>query len=224
MELRDLIVPLIAVAIIIAVAFPVHEFSHAWMAYRLGDSTARYQGRLTLDPRSHFDPVGGIILIVSALFFRFPIGWARPTPVNPYNLDYGRRGEVLVAAAGPVSNVVMAAAVAIPVRLMWGDPGLMSTIAGSLPLALMYNVAWFFVFINVVLFIFNLLPIPPLDGWRVVTGLVDVRMAYTLRQLEPYGLLLLIGVILLAGTPIFRFMLEIVLFLAGGAQMVQMPL
>jgi Zn-dependent protease len=221
---QQIIIALMAVAVVILVAFPVHEFSHAWAAYRLGDSTARYQGRLTLDPRAHFDPIGGIVLIVSALFFRFPIGWAKPTPVNPYNLQFGRRGEVLVAAAGPLSNLVMAAAVAIPVRLIWADSGLMTTIIDSLPLSLLFNVAWFFVFINIVLCIFNLLPIPPLDGWKVVTGLVDARLAFTLRQVEPYGLLLLIGLILIAGTPLFRLMLDIVLLLTGGARMVEMPL
>lgn len=222
-NLQDLIVPLITVAVIILVAFPVHEFSHAWAAYRLGDSTARYQGRLTLDPRAHFEPLGGIVLIISALFFRFPIGWAKPTPVNPYNLQFGRRGEVLVAAAGPLSNLVMAVAVAIPVRFMWADGGLMSTIVGSLPLTIIYNVIWFFVFINVVLFVFNLLPIPPLDGWKVATGLLDPRTAMGLRQIEPYGLLILIGVILIAGTPIFLFMLDIVLFLTGGARIIELP-
>lgn len=221
--MQEFLVPILTVVVIIAVAFPVHEFSHAWAAYRLGDSTARYQGRLTLDPRAHFEPLGGIVLIVTALFFRFPIGWAKPTPVNPYNLQFGRRGEVIVAAAGPLSNLVMALAVAIPVRFMWADGGLMSDIVGSLPLALVYNVAWFFVFINVVLFIFNLLPIPPLDGWKVVTGLLDARTAMSLRQIEPYGLLILIGVILIAGTPIFTFMLDIVLFLTGGARMVVLP-
>ena len=221
---QQIVIALMAVGVIILVAFPVHEFSHAWAAFRLGDSTARYQGRLTLDPRAHFDTVGGVVLIVSSLFFRFPIGWAKPTPVNPYNLRFGRRGEVLVAAAGPLSNLVMAAAVAIPVRLMWADSGLMSTIVDSLPLALLYNVAWFFVFINVVLFIFNLLPIPPLDGWKVLTGMVDARLAYSLRQVEPYGLILLIGVVLIAGSAIFGIMLNIVDFLAGGARMVLLPI
>ncbi|CAN5843281.1 site-2 protease family protein [soil metagenome] len=221
---EQIIIALMAVGVIILIAFPVHEFSHAWAAYRLGDSTARYQGRLTLDPRAHFDPMGGIVLIVSALFFRFPIGWARPTPVNPYNLRFGRRGEVLVAAAGPVSNLVMAAAVAIPVRLLWADAALLGTLLDSLPLALLFNVAWFFVFINVVLFVFNLLPIPPLDGWKVLTGLVDARMAHTLRQVEPYGLLLLIGVILIAGSPLFSLMLNVVLFFVGGARMIPLPL
>lgn len=221
--MEDFIVPILTVVVIILIAFPVHEFSHAWAAYRLGDSTARYQGRLTLDPRAHFDPLGGIVLAFSALFLRFPIGWAKPTPVNPYNLQFGRRGESLVALAGPVSNLVMAAAVAIPLRLIWADSGLMSTIADSFALTILFNVIWFFVFINVVLFVLNLLPIPPLDGWRAVTGLLDPRTAFSLRQIEPYGLLLLIGVILVAGAPIFNFMGQITLFLAGGARMLALP-
>ena len=224
MDPQQIIIALIAVGVIILVAFPVHEFSHAWMAYRLGDSTARYQGRLTLDPRAHFDPIGGIVLIVSAIFFRFPIGWARPTPVNPYNLQLGRRGDVLVSVAGPLSNLVLAAAVAIPVRLMWGDSALMGTILDSLPLALIYNVAVFFVFINVVLFIFNLLPIPPLDGGRALMGLVDARLAYSLRQVEPYGLLLLVGVILILGGPLFGLIAAVLNVLVAGAGTVPLPL
>ncbi|MDQ3938430.1 MAG: site-2 protease family protein [Chloroflexota bacterium] len=210
------IVALIAVAVVILVGFPVHEFSHAWAAFRLGDSTARYQGRLTLDPRVHFDPVGGLILAVGA-FVGFFIGWARPTPVNPYNLQYGRRGEALVAAAGPVSNLVMASVVAIPVRLLSADPQLLRTLADSLPGALVYNVAWYFVLINALLFIFNLLPIPPLDGWKILTGLVDARLAYSLRQIEPYGIFLLLALVLVGGRFIGGILGVMVDFFLAGA-------
>lgn len=189
---------LIAVGIIILIGFPVHEFSHAWTAYRLGDSTARYQGRLTLDPRVHFDPLGGIVLVAS-VFLGFFIGWAKPTPVNPYNLAYGRRGEALVAAAGPISNLVMAASVAIPVRLIWSDQTLLRTVLESLPATVLYNVAWYFVVINSFLFLFNLLPIPPLDGWKVVLGLVNAPLAYQLRQLEQYAIFLLLALLLVGG-------------------------
>ncbi len=106
------------------VGFPVHEFSHAFAAYRLGDSTARWQGRLTLNPIAHFDPLGGGLLALSAIAGGFFIGWAKPTPVNPYNLRYGRRGEALVALAGPLSNLIMAAVVAIPLRLILANPQL----------------------------------------------------------------------------------------------------
>src|SRR5262245_60469288 len=121
MELNaQLLYALLAVGIMLLVGFPVHEFSHAFAAYRLGDSTARWQGRLTLNPIIHFDMVGGLLLVASALLSqgRFFFGYAKPTPVNPLNLQGGRRGEALVAAAGPLSNLVMAAIVAVPLRIV----------------------------------------------------------------------------------------------------------
>ena len=213
---EQLISALIAIGIMILVGFPVHEFSHAYAAYRLGDSTARWQGRLTLDPRVHFDPLGGLMLILGAVLTggRFFLGWAKPTPVNPYNLRDGRRGEAIVALAGPLSNLVMAAAVAIPIRLIAMDAGLIDTILSSAVALFILNTAVFFVLINVFLMVFNLLPIPPLDGWRVLLGLLDARTAYTLRQYEQYGFLLLLLLIVgggsivggLAGT-VFDFLL-----------------
>jgi Zn-dependent protease len=217
----QIVFSLAAVAIIILVAFPVHEFSHALAAYRLGDSTAKYQGRLSLNPIVHFDPMGGLMLVISS-FLGFFIGWAKPTPVNPYNLRYGRRGEALVALAGPLSNLVMAAIVAIPVRLIWADAGMSTAVFGSSIGIALYDVAWFFVAINAFLFLFNLLPIPPLDGWKVVIGLVDARTAYTLRQFEQYGFILLILIVLVGGrfiAPIGDFVLDL---LVGGAGLVRL--
>ena len=213
----ELVFSLLAVVIVLLVGFPVHEFSHALAAYRLGDSTARYQGRLTLNPIVHFDPIGALMLVISS-FVGFFIGWAKPTPVNPYNLRYGRRGEALVAAAGPISNLIMAAAVAIPVRLIWSDAG-MSNIVFATPIGTaLYDIAWFFVAINAFLFMFNLLPIPPLDGWKVLMGVVDARTAYNLRQFEQYGFVLLLILILVGGRiigPIGFFVLDL---LVGGAR------
>ena len=211
-----LIQSLIAVAIIILVAFPVHEFSHAFAAFRMGDSTARWQGRLTLDPRVHFDPLGGLLLALSATIGGFFIGWAKPTPVNPYNLSGGRRGEALVAFAGPISNLVMAAAAAIPLRLIRLDAGLLQAVASNDIASFVYEVAVIFVVINVFLMVFNLLPIPPLDGWRVLLGLVDARTAHALRQYEQYGFLLILVIFFAGATligdltnPIIRFLLGI---------------
>jgi Zn-dependent protease len=184
-----LISALIAVLIMLLVGFPVHEFMHAWTAFRLGDSTARWQGRLTLDPRVHFDPMGGTLLVITMAFSSlqggfFAFGWARPTPVNPLNLQGGRRGEALVAVAGPLSNLVMAVAAALPLRYVLGSPELWRTVNGSEPLLLAFNVGLAFLTLNILLFLFNLIPIPPLDGWRVLLGLAPPQLAYQLREIE----------------------------------------
>ena len=214
-----LVQALIAVGIIVLVAFPVHEFSHALAAFRLGDSTARFMGRLSLDPRKHFDPIGGGMLALSALLSRgtFYFGYAKPTPVNPTNLEGGRRGEALVALAGPLSNLVMAAVVALPVRFIYSSPELLLSIGSSDVASFVLGVARELVRINVFLFIFNLLPIPPLDGWRVLTGLVDARTAYSLRQVEQYAIFLLILVFFLGGQIIAPIGQAIIGLLVGDA-------
>ena len=174
------------------VGFPVHEVSHALAAYRLGDGTAKLFGRLTINPIAHFDPVGGILLAVtfigSALSgSAFGFGWAKPTPVNPMNLRYGRRGEAIVAAAGPLSNLVLAAAAAIPLRYLVGNPELLAD------LIMVAQVLSLFVLINLVLMVFNLIPIPPLDGSKVLFAFLDRRTEYQIRPiLEQYGFVILL--------------------------------
>lgn len=205
----------IAVGIFLLIGFPVHEYSHALAAYRLGDSTARFMGRLTLDPRVHFDPLGGGILALSAFTSGFFVGWAKPTPVNPVNLEGGRRGEALVAFAGPLSNLVMAALTAIPVRIIAGTPSLRLAVFQNPVAELFFGVLFTFVLINVFLFIFNLLPIPPLDGWKVLLGLVDVRTAYSLRSYEQYGFLLIILLLFFGGRIIFPIGARLFEFLTG---------
>jgi Zn-dependent protease len=206
MELnQDTIYALLAVGIMLLIGFPVHEFSHALAAYRLGDSTARWQGRLTLDPRVHFDPVGGMMLVISALLTGFFFGYAKPTPVNPMNLHGGRRGEAWVAAAGPLSNLVMAAIVAVPLRILLANPQLLDSASQQVAQLVIY-VPYYFVTINVFLFVFNLLPVPPLDGWKVLGGLVSPRMAWQLRSWEQQYAqiipLVFFGVIFLGGAKI----------------------
>lgn len=179
----------IVVAIMLLVGFPVHEFMHAWTAYRLGDNTARWLGRVSLDPRVHFDQTGGIILGVTAILGAvsggaFMFGWAKPTPVNPMNLRHGLRGEALVSFAGPASNLVVAALVAIPLRLVIDSPDLWRLINDEPLFELAWNVGLLLLSLNIVLFIFNLVPIPPLDGWRVLGGLVPTSTAYRMRELE----------------------------------------
>jgi len=212
---EELVRGAIVVAIFLLVAFPVHEFSHAWAAYRLGDSTARYQGRLTLNPIAHFDPLGGTLLAISVMFLGFGFGWAKPTPVNPYNLRYGRRGEAIVALAGPISNLLMAIAVAIPLRLIYADPALLSSVLTNGIGKVAFGVGLTFVVVAVALTIFNLLPIPPLDGWRALLGVVDARTAYSLRQFEQYGFVVLILIIVLAPDVLFQAVTGLAALLLG---------
>jgi Zn-dependent protease len=200
---------LLVVAILLLVAFPVHEFSHALAAYRLGDSTARYLGRLTLNPIAHFDPLGGFFLILTALS-GIGIGWAKPTPVNPANLAGGRQGEALVAFAGPFSNLVMASIVAVPLRAIL-------TLGIDVP-DLVITVLSLLVLFNLVLFVFNLLPIPPLDGYKVLLAFLPPRTAWQLRPYEQYGFLVLI---VLLFTGVFGAIVSAIVFpifqlLTGG--------
>lgn len=205
----ELLQRLIAAAIIILVAFPVHEFSHAYAAFRLGDSTARWQGRLTLNPVAHFDPIGGTLLALGAVLGGFLIGWAKPTPVNPYNLRGGRRGEALVALAGPLSNLVLAVAVAIPLRIILANPDLVLAVGSNAAALFVVGVVEFFMVINIVLMIFNLLPIPPLDGWHVLLALVDPRTAFTLRRYEQYGFLVIM-LLIISGAPFLGGLVDMI--------------
>ena len=192
MNLENLVPAAIVVAIMLLVGFPVHEFSHALVAYRLGDGTAKLFGRLTLNPIAHFDRVGGVLLAFTFLasaaaggFFGF--GWAKPTPVNTMNLRGGRRGDAIVAAAGPISNLILAAAAALPLRYLIANPDLASQ------LSLLVEVLFYFVEINLILMIFNLIPIPPLDGSKVLFAFLDRRMEYQIRPvLEQYGFIILL--------------------------------
>jgi Zn-dependent protease len=191
-SLQTLIASFAVLAVMLLVAFPFHEFAHALAAYRLGDSTARLFGRLTLDPRAHFDPMGGLMLIVSVLFLGFGFGWAKPTPVNPRNLRYGQWGEAIVSAAGPVSNLVLAIAASIPLRYIG---------ATGLDVPLLALILALFVEINLVLMVFNLLPIPPLDGSKVLYAFLDPQTVWRVRpMLEQYGYVILLAALLF---PIF---------------------
>jgi Zn-dependent protease len=193
---------LIANAITLLIAFTVHECAHAWAANRLGDSTARYMGRLTLDPRPHIDPLGMILGLI------YGIGWAKPTPVNPSALRYGPvAGMALVSVAGPLSNLGMALVFAAVWRL--AAPALsVFGIGGTwipTPVDLLYKL----VFLNLLLMIFNLIPIPPLDGFSVLRALVPYTWAYQLQRLEPYGPMILLGVFVLSylGLPVLSVLL-----------------
>jgi Zn-dependent protease len=186
---------LIAIAIILLVSFPVHEFSHALAAYRLGDGTAKLFGRLTLNPIVHFDPIGGLMLIFSGVLGGIGFGWAKPTPVNPMNLRGGREAEAIVAFAGPASNLVLAVAAALPLRFIIHSPTLSFDVPAVVQFAL-YD----FVLINLALAIFNLIPIPPLDGSKVLYSFLPPRVVWQWRPiLDQYGFFLLILLIIPIG-------------------------
>lgn len=197
----------IARAITLIIAFTLHEFAHAWTANRLGDPTAAYQGRLTLNPLAHLDPIGTLMLLVAGF------GWARPVPVNPYNLRNGKLGWVMVAAAGPFSNLLLAMLAAIPVR--FGLISLFDPMRGPLP-SLGFLVDEF-ITINILLLVFNLIPIAPLDGYRIAVGLLPDNLSYSLQRLEPYGFMILMLLVftgavsfLIAGP--YRLILDLILF------------
>jgi len=146
------------------IAIDVHEFAHAWMANELGDSTARYYGRLSLNPLVHLDPMGTVMMLFS-VFYGFGIGWGKPVPVDPRYLRKGPRvGMGLVAAAGPLSNLVLAAILAVPIRL-------------GLPPGLLRSLLLTVISVNIGIALFNLLPLPPLDGASILQGILSTIRA-----------------------------------------------
>jgi len=168
--------------IAILVAVTVHEFAHAWTADRLGDPTPRTRGRLSLNPIVHLDPIGSLLLLLAGF------GWAKPVEVNPMYFPDPRRGMLVVAAAGPLANVATALLLGLAYQFGLVEPG---TLLGSLLLTA--------IIINAVLAIFNLLPVPPLDGSKIISGLLPASQARSYDRLAQFGPLLLLALILLPG-------------------------
>ena len=156
----------------------LHELAHGWVAYRMGDPTARLQGRLTLNPLSHLDPVGTILL------FLVGFGWARPVPVNLANIGASGRRFVLVSSAGIVANMLLAFVSILLFQLISPAPG--GTAATSL---------YYMAQINIMLAAFNLIPIPPLDGSKMLMGFLPERAQNAFSRLEPYGLFIIVGLL-----------------------------
>lgn len=158
----------------------LHEFMHAYSAYRLGDDTAAREGRITLNPAAHFDPAGFIFGVLLAFGIGF-IAWGKPVPVNPYALRFGRRGMAIVAVAGPLSNIALAAALTPLYRFS----------EGALPEQIRLMLYWMII-INVLLFSFNLIPIPPLDGYNILTSILPNPWVAVLEPLRRYALPILL--------------------------------
>jgi Zn-dependent protease len=187
----DIDLPQLLVAFVVLIAsLTVHEAAHAWTASRLGDPTARLLGRLTLNPAVHVDVIGTIVFPLIAMVTGFPlIGWAKPVPVNMRNLQHPRRDFAIVAAAGPISNLLLAAGGAL-IFTVW-DANAASATNELIATGLIR-----FVLLNVLLAVFNMIPIPPLDGGNVLMGVLPEPMAVMIDKLRPWGFLLLYGLML----------------------------
>ena len=191
-------------------AMVLHEYAHGWVAFRCGDPTAKMQGRLTMNPLAHIDPFGTVILPLLCLAMPggFILGWAKPVPIDPRCMHQPRRDMALVAAAGPAMNFALAIGSAILFALLLSiEPTIGSFWSKSkdtsppntwqamllLPIAVM---AVYSVLINILLMLFNLLPLPPLDGGRILTSLLPPTIAGALMRVEPYGMFILLALII----------------------------
>ncbi len=180
----------VVVALALLIGITVHEFSHALMSDRLGDPTARRLGRLSLNPIRHLDPMGTLMLLLAGF------GWGKPVPVNPqyFRID-ARRGMALTGLAGPVSNMIVAALVGILVRLdvvAWHSPWVYEPFAYWDAGWIAADIIGYIVLLNLILAVFNLIPVAPLDGFNVAVGILPRRQAYAMAKLERYGPLILL--------------------------------
>lgn len=181
-------IPLVAAVLLIA--FTVHEFAHAYTAYRLGDSTAKDQGRLTLNPIQHLDPIGTLLIFVAG------IGWARPVPVNRNQFKSPRLGGIIVSLMGPLSNFLLAIIGTGVFFLL-----LVTGLDASTP-HFVFAFLNLFIWLNTLLFVFNLIPLPPLDGYRILEDIVSPSVRAKMTQYEQYGSLIFLILVI---TPLSRY-------------------
>ncbi|GBD95141.1 peptidase family M50 [bacterium BMS3Abin06] len=212
MDFSDTIRQLIVSAVPILIAITFHEVAHGLVANRLGDPTARQMGRLTLNPLAHIDLVGTIILPAILIITGAPVfGWAKPVPINPHNFRDPRRDMAISAAAGPVTNLLLAILSLLILKFLIIPTAGFLPDSLTIPLTMMFRQS---ILINIILAAFNLLPIPPLDGGRVLTGFLPHQQAVAFSKIEPYGFFIVI-ILLMTGiagvfiNPIIRLMLAL---------------
>jgi Zn-dependent protease len=195
---------LIIVAAVAIIAITFHEAAHGFVAYKLGDPTAYQQGRVSFNPIRHIDPFGTVVLpLLLFITSGWILGWAKPVPVNPSRLNSPRRDMILVAAAGPGINLALA----------FVSAALLSAIGGTAAEPeFLRRLLTFSIYFNVLIGVFNLIPIPPLDGGRIAVGLLPGSLAYPLQRLEPYGMWIVIGVLLIVPLVTYQLGSEINLF------------
>jgi Zn-dependent protease len=181
--------------IILVIAFTIHEFAHAWTANSFGDSTPRINGRLTLNPLVHLDPIGSLMLLIAGF------GWAKPVPVNPYTLrQHSRSAMMWVSLAGPLSNFLLAILAALPFQLNWFTVNDLFNAYASNQGAILPTPVEFtfdFITINLVLGLFNMIPLPPLDGDKIAQFFIPDEWNRSLDSIRPYGPLILIGLFMI---------------------------
>ena len=185
---------------VVLFAITVHEASHGLAALKMGDPTAYQMGRITLNPIRHIDPVGTILLpAILIIMGAPPFGWAKPVPVNPLNLKDPRKDNVIISIAGPASNIGVAVIAFVILKILMNlNPSLFYTSGGGLAniLSPLITIVYYTIVINVILAIFNLIPIPPLDGSGVLMGLISEEAAQKYEQIRPYGFFILILLIM----------------------------
>jgi len=195
-------IPSIIISLFVVLfAITIHEAAHGLAAYKMGDPTAYSMGRVTLNPIAHIDPFGTIVLpVLMVIMGAPPFGWAKPVPVNPYNLKNPRRDNLIISATGPLSNLTVALLAFILIQILKAaNPNMLYGDYTSL-LSGLFMILYYFVLINVILAVFNMIPIPPLDGSGVLMGFLTPEAAQKYERIQPYGffivlLLLMTGII-----------------------------
>lgn len=222
------VLEIILSVVAIFTAIVLHEYAHGYVAWRLGDPTARSKGRLTLNPLAHIDPIGTLLLPITLILLGGrPIGWAKPVPIDPRYFRNPLRGMLFVAAAGPGTNFALALATTVVGRALLSvapDTVLFANSFGGNALRWLFFLLALFLIYNILLGLFNLIPIPPLDGSRILAYFLPVDARRVMARIERYGFIILIAVVYLGGLQwLFRFVMEPAYVLLGTRWLAALP-